>query len=140
MVLGGKPVRFRDAKQCTLELGLERVGHGEVAYDTAPRTHEVVVMAFGECLVELVPRVLVRRDDAMHHAGVFEHDEVAVRGGHRKPVVARDDLGDGERRIGRGEHLDQRLTAARVTLVGVTKALGREMVRIGSGHRAMVAN
>ena len=139
MVLGVEAVRLCHAAQRTIELGFEVLGHGEVAHHATPGAHEVVVVALGERLVELVPRVLVGGDDAMHHTGVFEDHQVAVGGGHRETTVARDDLGDRERRVRLGEHLDQRLAAARVALVGASEPFRREMMRIGGGHQAIVA-
>ena len=68
-----------------------------------------MVMMAGEVFGEFVAREVVVGDDAVHDAGLFEHDEVAVHGALREASPRGEDLGDRERPVGRGEHVDDLL-------------------------------
>ena len=60
-----------------------------------------MVVVSGEVFGELPAGEVVGADDAVHDAGLFEHDEVAVDGALRELGPLVEDLGDGER-AGRG--------------------------------------
>ncbi len=78
----------------------------EVLDPPAVRADEVMVVT-GEILRELVARELVVRHDAVHDAGVFEHDEVAVHRALRELGAPGQDLGDREGSIRGREHVEQ---------------------------------
>ncbi len=112
----------------------ERGRRRQVDHDAASLADEVVVMA-GQILRELVSRELVVRDDPVHDAGLFQHDEVAVHRALREPRPLGEDLGDRERPVGGRQHLEQGHAAGGEALAQPPQAWLRDRSHVGpAGH------
>ena len=100
MVLGAEAGGAGDRGRGRGDRALEPGRRGDVLDPPARRADEVVVVA-GEVLGELPARELVGADDAVHDAGLLEHDEVAVHRALREVGPLVEDLGDRERAAAR---------------------------------------
>jgi hypothetical protein len=99
----------------------------------------MVVMVAGEVLGELVARELGARDDAVHHAGVLEQLQVAVRTALREAGLGVEDLGDRERATGRCQHIDERVACGRSALSRSSQPRRHSIVeRVERGHGEQV--
>ena len=140
MVLDTEPLGASGPRGGCCDGLLEVVGGRYVFDQTAARAHDVMVVP-GQLLRELVAGVVVVCDDAPHDAGLFQHDEVAVRGALREAATQLEYLRDGERPVGAGEHLHQPRPVrgqARPVRAELPCDRLREAVVVGGGHRGAV--
>lgn len=77
----------------------------------------------GELLGELVARDLVGRDQAVDHAALFQHGQIAVQGALGLGCLPLLELGDAQGPPGRQQQLHELAPAAGVALAGTAQLL-----------------
>ena len=94
-----------------------------------------MMVVVGEMLGEFVAGEIVIGDDAGHHPGCLEHDEVAVRTRLRKSSVGLEHLGDGHGLAACEECLDECPAAFGESLVTLPEQVGDLLVEFGVDGR-----
>ena len=107
-----------------------QAGGGRHVLDGPAAGADQVVVVPGELFGELEARRL-RGHDAMHDAGLLQHDQVPVHRALRQAVAGLEDLGEGERTIRVGEHLDDRGTLGGEPLVHPAQTRRDLVTKIG---------
>ena len=87
-------------------------------------------MVLGEIFGELVARVFVAPEDAVHDPGFLEKPDVPVHRALRQALPALEDVGDRQRPVRGSEHIDDGTAALRVPLVVMAKPRRGSLVEI----------
>ena len=136
MVVGVEAMLGGDPLERSIEVGLDVGGRREVLDLAAPGADQVMMVVPSEILGQLVARELVAADDAVHHPGLLEHGQVPVGRRLGQGPVPRQQLGDRQRCIGRGQDAYQRPAGPRIALVEPPQAGRRLVVQVGRRRRA----
>ena len=93
------------------------------------------MVVMGEMFGEFVASEIIVGDDASHHAGRLEHDEVAVHARLRKSRVGLEHLRDGHGLAACEERLDECSPALGESLITLPKQVGDLLVEFGVDSR-----
>ncbi len=133
MLISNEPVSSSRLLECLVQHPLEPRGGPEVPYRAAGDADEVMVVG-REILRKLEAGARVGHGhDPTHRASLLEHLKTAVERALGEPRLCVDDLGNGQRPVGRREGVDELLAAAGVALAGAAKSL-RHLAVYVSGH------
>lgn len=126
--------------RCFGERRLDARGGFDVGDHAAALADQVMMVAARQLLGQLEAALVVVAGHPVHDTGLGQHGQRSIRRALGEARAGRENLGHRERSLRAGEHVDERLTAAGIALLGGRQATSDPIVKASRRGRADLAH